>query len=102
MILRELFESVTQIWAKQGNKTVRKYRCTSGRRKGRVVARPSTCSAPLNTTSSKNIQQTKHKRAGMIKHKTARTKTYKPTSRRVARLNKPAKRTIRSTRRKKI
>ena len=32
-------------WAKRGNKVVRKYRCTSGRRKGRIVATPAQCFA---------------------------------------------------------
>ncbi len=32
-------------WAKSGNKVVRKYRCASGRRKGRIVSTPAQCFA---------------------------------------------------------
>jgi hypothetical protein len=53
MLLRDLYtdsieEGVTTIFGKSGNKTVRKYRCTSGTRKGRIVAKPATCNAPKN------------------------------------------------------
>ena len=42
MILRELFTEAagTNAWKKVGNNTVRKYRCTYGPRKGRVMASP--------------------------------------------------------------
>jgi hypothetical protein len=40
MLLQELFDSINekQIWGRRGTQTVRKYRCTSGMRKGRIVA----------------------------------------------------------------
>ena len=36
MLLQELIESINekQIWVRRGSTTVRKYRCTSGMRKG--------------------------------------------------------------------
>ena len=41
-------EGVTQIFGKSGNKVVKKFRCTSGTRKGRIVAKAATCTAPMN------------------------------------------------------
>ena len=43
-------EGITTVFGKSGNKTVRKYRCTSGPRKGRIVAKAATCGAPKNAT----------------------------------------------------
>ena len=51
MLLREFYitedpvvEAVRTIWSRSGGKQVRKYRCTSGIRKGRIVARAATTS----------------------------------------------------------
>ena len=52
MLLRDLYEEPViekQVWARSGKKVVRKYRCTTGRRKGRVVSKMSQCYAPLDT-----------------------------------------------------
>ena len=35
-------------WARRGNKVVRKYRCTSGVRKGRIVANAAQCGKPID------------------------------------------------------
>ena len=50
MLLNELFDSLDekQIWGRRGAKTVRKYRCTSGMRKGRIVATAAQCFAAPN------------------------------------------------------
>lgn len=88
MIIRELFESVTAIWARKGAKNVRKYRCTSGSRKGRIVAKPSTCTAPKKVSSSISIKKNKRSRAGAIKVKTSRTRRANPASKRLRHLNK--------------
>ena len=37
-----------QIWGRKGTSVVRKYRCTSGQRKGRIVAKPDQCFKPIN------------------------------------------------------
>lgn len=88
MILRELFENVTAIWARKGGKNVRKYRCTSGTRKGRIVAKPTTCHAPKRVSSSVSIKKNKRSKAGAIRVKTRRTKKMNPASRRLKSLNK--------------
>ena len=44
MQIKEIIsEGVVQIWSRTGGKMVRKYRCTSGPRKGRIVASPGEC-----------------------------------------------------------
>ena len=65
MYLRELFsepevdEAVKTIWSRSGGKQVRKYRCTSGQRKGRIVAKAATCNAPLNQKAKITLSKTK-------------------------------------------
>lgn len=91
-------ERVTQIWARSGNKTVRKYRCTSGSRKGRIVAKPSTCTAPKNFSKAQTLKRTKARRGGMIKTFSKRTKKYNPASKRLRTMNRRRS----TSRRKKI
>jgi len=103
MRLRQLIENVVPTFAKQGNKTVRKYRCTSGSRKGRVVAKAATCSAPTNVKSSVTLKKTKAKKGAKMQQKTRRTKSANAASVRAAKLNrksttKPKKRSSRSKR----
>ena len=42
MLLREIITE-RQVWARSGKKVVRKYRCSSGSRKGRTVASAAQC-----------------------------------------------------------
>lgn len=91
MNLRELFEAPTIVWGKRGGKMVRKYRCTSGQRKGRVVAKASTCSAPKNVSKSASFKKTRTKLAKPIAIKSSRTKRANKVSKRIARLNKKAR-----------
>lgn len=87
MFLRELFEA-SQVWSKSGTKSVRKYRCTSGVRKGRVMSSPSACNKPLDVHKSKSFKQTKSKKLPQIKFKSRMTKRSNPASTRNFRLNK--------------
>ena len=41
-----LVEAATTIYGRSKGKVTRKYRCTSGTRKGRIVAKAATCNAP--------------------------------------------------------
>ena len=52
--IQDIEESYVQIMGRKDGKNVRKYRCTSGTRKGRIVASPTTCTAPRNV---KNLRQ---------------------------------------------
>lgn len=76
------------VWARRGKKVVRKYRCTFGRRKGRVVANMGQCSAPLDIKKRFTLRRTKARMGSRIQRKIARTKRIDPASKRVARLNK--------------
>ena len=87
MLLRELIEGVTTIFGKKGNKTVRKYRCTSGSRKGRIVAKPATCSAPKNVKASNTLKKTRRSKGSVISTKSTRTKRTNPASQKLRRLN---------------
>lgn len=93
MNLGELIrESVTQIWSRKGSKSVRKYRCTSGTRKGRIVAKPSTCTKPKNLTKAANLKRTKAMKGSNLKIKSARTKRSNPAAKKLRRVNlKPRK-----------
>jgi hypothetical protein len=94
-------EAVSQIWSRSGTKSVRKYRCTSGPRKGRIVAKASTCNAPKQLATSQRMKQTRRSQGQSIKIKTRRTKKFNPASqRRLKRLNKPKRRS--ASRRKKL
>jgi hypothetical protein len=92
MRLAEIQEGVDQIWSRKGTKTVRKFRCTSGPRKGRIVAKISTCNAPKDIGAAYSMKKTKRAKGQSIKIKTRRTKKYNPASRRLKRLNRTPRR----------
>ena len=92
MLLRDLYnfsidEGVTTIFGKTGNKVVRKYRCTSGTRKGRIVAKPATCNAPKNMKGIKHTQTDPTQEGSVISTKASRTKRTNPASQKLKRLN---------------
>lgn len=81
-------ESVTQIWSRnKGGKMVRKYRCTAGPRKSRIVSSPAVCTQPKRLGSVYSIKKARARKGSVIKVRTARTKRASGTSQRVARLN---------------
>lgn len=91
MLLRELFSNQIdekQVWARKGKSVVRKYRCSSGRRKGRVVSKISQCFAPLDIKQSVRFKQTKKKVGSRMARKAKRTKRVNPASRRLKQLNR--------------
>lgn len=75
-------------WARRGTKVVRKYRCTSGKRKGRVVASPSQCFAAPDIKKRIKLKMTKARLGSRMARKAKRTKKVNPASRRVASLNR--------------
>ena len=91
MRLQEIIEGAVTTFARQGNKTVRKYRCTSGDRKGRIVAKAATCTAPRNVKKSVGMSKTKQRRGSTMGVKAQRTKRANPGVRRSARLNRNRK-----------
>ena len=90
MLLQELIESINekQIWGRRGSTTVRKYRCTSGMRKGRIVATAAQCFAAPNIKARFALKRTRAKLGKKMTRKAQRTKRTNPASRRLKALNK--------------
>ena len=83
----EIFEA-RMVWRKMGKKIKRAVRCTTGRRKGRVVSSPAQCSAPINMKKRMTLKRTKAKMGKRLSRKAQRTKRLNPASRRLRQLNK--------------
>ena len=87
MLVEEILEGYKQVWARTGSGVKRKYRCTSGQKKGRVVAKPSTCGTPVKQKQS--VRTKKTRRVKGAKQSIVRGMTVKrPTHNKVVRLNK--------------
>ena len=78
-------------WAKRGNKVVRKFRCTGGRRKGRIVAKPAQCFAAPDIKKRNKLKITKARLGSRMTRKAKRTKKVNPASKRVAAMNKSSR-----------
>lgn len=78
----------TQVWARKGKSVVRKYRCTMGSRKGRVVSKVAQCFAAPDIKKRVNLKKTKARFGARLARKAKRTKRINPASIRVSRLNK--------------
>ena len=75
-------------WAKRGNKVVRKYRCSAGKRKGRIVATPAQCFAAPDVKKRARLKLTKARLGAKMTRKAKRTKRVSPASKRVKALNR--------------
>jgi hypothetical protein len=71
---------------KKGSLT-RKFRCPSGPRKGRIVAKPETCNAPLNVQQSNRMKGTRRAKGSIQGKKASYTKKYSPASIRTKKMN---------------
>lgn len=92
MQVQELLEDIEldekQVWARSGKQVVRKYRCSGGKRNGRVVSSMSQCYAPIDIKKRMTLRKTKAKQGARMVRKTRKTKRVNPASKRVQRLNK--------------
>ena len=77
-----------QIWGRKGTKLTRKYRCVSGRRKGRIVSKMAQCFAAHDMKKRITMKKTRARLGARIVRKSKRTKRVNPASRTLARLNK--------------
>ena len=92
MLIKEVIgEGTPQIYGKHKNQLKRRYRCAMGPRKGRIVADPATCTAPINIGKRMQMRATRAKRATMMGKLSQYTKKYNPTSKIVKKLNKQIK-----------
>jgi hypothetical protein len=91
MLLNESYNTIVSeakvIFRARAGKVTRAFRCTVGPRKGRPVANPSQCAAPINLKKRFVLRTRAQKGARMMK-KAQRTKRLNPASRIAARLNK--------------
>ena len=68
-------EGVSQIFRRQkGGKPTKGFRCTSGPRKGRIVAKPSTCFAKTDPVKSAKIRKKRQQKARVAGKKLSQTK----------------------------
>lgn len=88
MKLQEITEAVSTAFKRTGTKNVRKFRCKSGPRKGRVMASPASCNAPMKYKKSAGLKKTKSKLGKQRSFRSALTRTRNPASRRLKKLNK--------------
>lgn len=94
MLLSEIFNTDDELiyeakiaWARQGGKLVRKFRCSSGPRKGRVVSSPVDCGKPFDLKKRQRFKVTRASRGTRMAAKAQRTKQRDPVSIRVKKLN---------------
>ena len=92
MLVNEITSEATMAWARSGKKVVRKFRCSSGRLKGKIVANPGSCYKAPNIQKRIKLASTKAKFSRRISRKANRTKRINPASRRVQALNKAGRR----------
>lgn len=92
-------ESIVQVWSRtKAGKMVRKYRCTAGPRKGRIVSSPSVCSQPKRLSSVFSLKKAKARRGATMRVKAARTKRASGVSVRLGNLNRQRAGRVKSTR----
>ena len=102
MRIQDITEGAVGIFGRSKGKVTRKYRCTSGTRKGRIVAKATTCNAPINVKSKLAMKKTRARQGSMMGVKSKFTKRNSPTSKTINRLNKTRmKPTKRSTAKRK-
>ena len=91
MLVNEIISSdlvEKQIWGRRGKKLVRKYRCASGRRQGRIVANIAQCFAAPNMKARMSMKRTRARLGARMARKARRTKRTNPASIALKRLNK--------------
>jgi len=76
------------VYASKGRQIVRKYRCSSGRLKGKTVSNPTACFKPVDIKKRFTLARTKAKLGSRLKRKSAMTRRMNPASRRLKTLNK--------------
>ena len=91
-LIADGIQEARMIFGRKGKQVVKKYRCTFGRKKGRIVSNPSVCSAPLDIKKRFIMKKMKARMGARLQRKIKFTKKYNPASRRVRALNKSLRR----------
>lgn len=76
------------VYARRGNSIVKKYRCTTGKRKGKLVSTPQGCFGPIDLKKRMRMKRLRKQKAKIMAYRTQRTKSYNPVSKQIVRLNK--------------
>jgi len=96
MLISDIFtnniDEAKMVYGKKGRDVVRKYRCTFGRKKGRIVSNPSVCSAPLDIKKRLTMKKMKARMGSRLTRKIKFVKKFNPASKRVAAMNKAMRR----------
>ena len=92
MLLNEAYNTVVSeakvVFARRGKTVTKKFRCTVGKRKGRVVANPQQCAAPIDLKKRFVLKRTKAAKGSRMAKKAQRTKRTNAASKIAARMNK--------------
>ena len=88
MLVEEILPEAAPVWARRQGKLRRMFRCASGRRKGRVVASPAQCFAPIDVKKRQTMRRTKAKYGQRMARKARRTKRIDPVSKKLRSLNR--------------
>ena len=88
MIIEEIVSEARIVWRRSGKKITRGIRCTSGKRKGRVVSNASQCSKPINMKKRLTLKKIKARMGSRMARKAKKTRRLNPISRKVQSLNK--------------
>tara|TARA_B100000579_G_scaffold302202_1_gene252095 strand:+ start:173 stop:466 length:294 start_codon:yes stop_codon:yes gene_type:complete len=91
-LITDGIQEAKMIYGRKGKNVVKRYRCTFGRKKGRIVSNPSVCSAPLDIKKRFIMKKMKARMGARLQRKIKFTKKYNPASRRVRALNKSLRR----------
>jgi hypothetical protein len=92
MLIEEIIgEGYVQTWGRGPKGVVRRYRCTDGPKKNRVVAKPTTCSTAVSQKKSHTLKKTRRTKGRSQAVKRAVT-MKRPTSGRISAINKATKR----------
>ena len=86
-----IFEA-RMVWRKMGSTVKRAVRCTSGRRKGRVVSNPAQCHKPIDIKKRMTLRKTKARMGARMSRKSQRTTRMNPARRRLKNFNKSSNR----------
>lgn len=86
----DLDEAAKPIWRRRGQKVVRGYRCTSGRKQGRIVSSAATCGGKLDVKKRLKMKKLMQQKGKRLRLKAKRTKKKNPVSKRLQALNKAA------------
>jgi hypothetical protein len=92
MFLNESYQTIVSeakvVFARRGKSLTKKFRCTVGKRKGRVVSNPQQCAAPIDLKKRFVLKRTKASMGARMAKKAKRTKRTNPASKIAAKLNR--------------